>query len=122
MRSTPVTTWLENLEEQRDFNCRHSPPRFTIQKLLRAARLACCTSAHTSVVSFSDSVCAIQAVEAGEKFLAETRAHDDLNLWPDVEDPATQHAMCARIVQILEAFKRLHKKTVKDYPMLKNGK
>ncbi|KUI67411.1 Transaldolase [Cytospora mali] len=52
---------------------------------------------------------------------AETRAHDDLNLWPNVEDPATQHPMSARIVQILETYKRLYKETGKEQPLLKNA-
>lgn len=55
-------------------------------------------------------------------FSSETRAHDDLKLWPDVEDPATQHPMSARIVQILETYKRLYKETGKDQPLLKNAR
>lgn len=53
--------------------------------------------------------------------LAETRAHDELKLWPDVEDPATQHPMSARIVQILETYKKLYKETGKEQPLLKNA-
>ncbi|KAH0499799.1 hypothetical protein TgHK011_006965 [Trichoderma gracile] len=51
----------------------------------------------------------------------ETRAHDDLSLWPDVEDPATQHPMSARIFQILETYRRLYKETGKEQPLLKNA-
>lgn len=51
----------------------------------------------------------------------ETRAHDELKLWPDVEDPATQHPMSARIVQILETYKKLYKETGKEQPLLKNA-
>lgn len=53
--------------------------------------------------------------------LPETRAHDDLKLWPDVEDPATQHPMSFRIVQILETYKQLYKETGKEQPLLKNA-
>ncbi|KAL9474277.1 hypothetical protein ACSS6W_008657 [Trichoderma asperelloides] len=52
---------------------------------------------------------------------AETRAHDDLSLWPDVEDPATQHPMSARVFQILETYRRLYKETGKEQPLLKNA-
>ncbi|ORY04478.1 hypothetical protein BCR34DRAFT_491488 [Clohesyomyces aquaticus] len=54
-------------------------------------------------------------------FNAETRAHDDLSLWPNVEDPATQHTMSARIVHILETYKQLYKETGKEQPLLKNA-
>ncbi|RFU81094.1 transaldolase [Trichoderma arundinaceum] len=44
---------------------------------------------------------AIACSQAGMLYISpyfnETRAHDDLSLWPDVEDPATQHPMSARI-------------------------
>ncbi|KAJ6443393.1 transaldolase [Purpureocillium lavendulum] len=51
----------------------------------------------------------------------ETRAHDDLSLWPDVEDPATQHPMSARVFQILETYRRLYKETGREQPLLKNA-
>lgn len=54
--------------------------------------------------------------------VVETRAHDDLSLWPNVEDPASQHTMSARIVQILETYKRLYKETGKEQPLLKNAR
>jgi transaldolase len=50
------------------------------------------------------------------------RAHAELSLWPDVEDPATQHTMSARMVQILETYKRLYKETGKDQPMVKSAR
>lgn len=52
----------------------------------------------------------------------EVRAHDDNKLWPDVEDPATQHPMSARLVQILETYKRMYKETGKEQPLLKNAR
>lgn len=52
---------------------------------------------------------------------SETRAHDDRTLWPDVEDPATQHTMSARTLQILETYARLYKETGKQQPLLKQA-
>lgn len=49
----------------------------------------------------------------------EIPAHTDLSLWPDVEDPATQHPMSARIVQIQDTYKRLYKATGKTQPRMK---
>ncbi|KAK5994338.1 Transaldolase [Cladobotryum mycophilum] len=54
-------------------------------------------------------------------YFNETRAHDDLSLWPDVEDPTTQHPMSARVFQILETYRRLYKETGKEQPLLKNA-
>ncbi|KAK2762454.1 transaldolase b [Colletotrichum kahawae] len=56
------------------------------------------------------------------KFAREVRAHDEPDtLWPNVEDPATQHPMSARIVQIIETYKRLYKETGKEQPLVKNA-
>jgi transaldolase len=57
-----------------------------------------------------------------EFFVTEVRAHADLALWPDVEDPATQHTMSARMIQILETYKRLYKETGKEQPMVKSAR
>ncbi|KAG9603132.1 aldolase, partial [Aureobasidium melanogenum] len=54
-------------------------------------------------------------------YFNETKAHDDLELWPDVEDPATQHTMSARTLQILETYARLYKETGKEQPLLKQA-
>jgi transaldolase len=68
---------------------------------------------------------AIACSQAGMLYISpyfnEVRAHDDLSLWPDVEDPATQHTMSARVVQILDTYKRLYKETGKEQPLLKNA-
>lgn len=53
---------------------------------------------------------------------AEVRAHAQLELWPNVADPATQHTMSARMVQILETYKRLYKETGKEQPMVKSAR
>lgn len=49
----------------------------------------------------------------------EISAHFDLSLWPNVEDPATQHPMSARIVQMLDTYKRLFKETGRPQPKMK---
>ncbi|CAM1503319.1 Fc.00g080950.m01.CDS01 [Cosmosporella sp. VM-42] len=69
---------------------------------------------------------AIACSQAGMLYISpyynEVRAHDEPDtLWPNVEDPATQHPMSARIVQILEVYKRLYKETGKEQPLLKNA-
>lgn len=37
----------------------------------------------------------------------EVRAHKEADLWPDVEDPATQHPMSARMIHIRDAYAKL---------------
>lgn len=54
-------------------------------------------------------------------YFNEVRAHADLKLWPNVEDPATQHTMSARMIHILETYKRLAKETGKEQPMVKSA-
>jgi transaldolase len=69
---------------------------------------------------------AIAASQAGCLYISpyfnEVKAHDDPKLWPDVEDPATQHTMSARTMQILETYARLYKETGKDQPLLKQAR
>ncbi|KAI2640215.1 hypothetical protein GGS21DRAFT_537918 [Xylaria nigripes] len=66
---------------------------------------------------------AIACSQAGCLYISpyfnEIRAHSDLTLWPDVEDPATEHPNSPRIMQIIETFKRLHKETGKEQPFVK---
>ncbi|KAF3798195.1 Transaldolase [Colletotrichum gloeosporioides] len=69
---------------------------------------------------------AIACSQAGMLYISpyynEVRAHDEPDtLWPNVEDPATQHPMSARIVQIIETYKRLYKETGKEQPLVKNA-
>lgn len=54
--------------------------------------------------------------------ILEIRANLDLSLWPNVEDPATQHTMSARLIQMLETYRRLYKETGKPQPLIKNAK
>jgi transaldolase len=53
---------------------------------------------------------------------AEVKAHDNRELWPKSDDPATLHPMSARLVQILETYKRLYKETGQEQPFLKNAR
>ncbi|KAF6839843.1 transaldolase b [Colletotrichum musicola] len=69
---------------------------------------------------------AIACSQAGMLYISpyynEVRAHDEPDtLWPNVEDPAMQHPMSARIVQIIETYKRLYKETGKEQPLVKNA-
>ncbi|KAE8396219.1 hypothetical protein BDV23DRAFT_177767 [Aspergillus alliaceus] len=51
----------------------------------------------------------------------EVCARDDPSQWPDVEDPAIEHTMSARILQMLEMYRRLPKETGKQQPLIKNA-
>ncbi|KAK1978322.1 hypothetical protein LZ30DRAFT_800514 [Colletotrichum cereale] len=69
---------------------------------------------------------AIACSQAGMIYISpyynEVRAHDEPDtLWPNVEDPATQHPMSARIVQIIETYKRMYKESGKEQPFVKNA-
>lgn len=66
----------------------------------------------------------LRAPEACVSFLTERNLlvpcyHADAKLWPDVEDPALEHPMSARLVQILDTYQRLRKVTGKEQPLLK---
>ncbi|KAM0189334.1 hypothetical protein ACHAPA_007888 [Fusarium lateritium] len=45
--------------------------------------------------------------------------HADRKQWPDVEDPALEHPMSPRIVQIQNIYKRLREETGREQPLLK---
>ncbi|KAL4764912.1 uncharacterized protein BDW70DRAFT_129065 [Aspergillus foveolatus] len=68
---------------------------------------------------------AIAASQAGCLYISpyfnEIRANFNLSLWPNVEDPATQHTMSARLMQMLEMYRRLYKETGKTQPLIKNA-
>lgn len=49
----------------------------------------------------------------------ETRAHVEMELWPDVEDPASQHPMANRMIHIRQTLDRLAKETGKAQPHIK---
>lgn len=49
----------------------------------------------------------------------EIRAHNDLSLWPNVQDPATQHPMSGRVLNMMHAYKRLYDQTGKPQPKMK---
>ncbi|RXG48080.1 hypothetical protein VDGE_04527 [Verticillium dahliae] len=68
---------------------------------------------------------AIACSQAGMLYISpyynEVLAHDEPELWPNVKDPAVEHPMSARIVQIIETYKRLFRETGKDQPLVKNA-
>ncbi|KAJ7497726.1 hypothetical protein FB451DRAFT_1121453 [Mycena latifolia] len=68
---------------------------------------------------------AIASSQAGCLYISpyynEVRAHAEEKLWPKSEDPATQHPMSHRMMQILETYKRLYKETGKPQPMIKSA-
>ncbi|KAK4500949.1 hypothetical protein PRZ48_006755 [Zasmidium cellare] len=45
--------------------------------------------------------------------------HNNLKLWPNVKDPALDHPMSSRLVQILDAYRRMRNNTGREQPMLK---
>ncbi|KAJ7140699.1 hypothetical protein C8R44DRAFT_866399 [Mycena epipterygia] len=68
---------------------------------------------------------AIASSQAGCLYISpyynEVRAHADLKLWPNSEDPALEHPMSHRMMQMLETYKRLYKETGKPQPMIKSA-
>ncbi|KAJ6631155.1 hypothetical protein B0H10DRAFT_2159954 [Mycena sp. CBHHK59/15] len=68
---------------------------------------------------------AIASSQAGCLYISpyynEVRAHADLKLWPNVQDPATEHPMSHRMMQMLETYKRMYKETGKPQPMIKSA-
>jgi len=68
---------------------------------------------------------ALAASQAGCLYISpyfnEVRAHADHRLWPQSDDPATQHPMSARMVQMIEAYRYLEKKTGKPQPWIKSA-
>ncbi|GME25685.1 aldolase [Neofusicoccum parvum] len=66
---------------------------------------------------------AIAASQAGCLYISpyynEVKAHADPALWPNVADPALDHTMSARMIQMLETYKRLYKETGKEQPLVK---
>ncbi|KAL4910537.1 hypothetical protein BDW74DRAFT_184429 [Aspergillus multicolor] len=74
----------------------------------------------TSLFSVAQAIAASQAgcLSISPYFnLPWYHAHPDL--WPDVEDPALDHPMTPRIIQIMEIYRGLERETVKVQPMLK---
>lgn len=62
----------------------------------------------------------MQHVVENAKAYTEVRAHDmTTKLWPDVQDPALGHTMSARMIQMLETYKRLYDETGREQPMVK---
>lgn len=54
-------------------------------------------------------------------YFNETPAHDDLTLWPDVQDRHRAHER-SQVWQILETYRRLYREAGKERPLLKNAR
>lgn len=74
----------------------------------------------TALFSVHQAIAASQAeMLAISPYFNETRAHVQVELWPDVEDPATQHPMANRMIHIRDTYKKLAKETGKTQPLVK---
>jgi transaldolase len=74
----------------------------------------------TALFSVHQAIAASQAeMLAISPYFNETRAHVQVELWPDVEDPATQHPMANRMIHIRDTYKKLAKETGKTQPLIK---
>ncbi|CAK7241279.1 MAG: hypothetical protein STHCBS139747_002739 [Sporothrix thermara] len=54
-------------------------------------------------------------------YFNDVRAHDDRSIWPVVSDPAVEHPNAARLVQILDLYRRQYAATGQRQPLLKNA-
>jgi transaldolase len=52
-------------------------------------------------------------------FVTEIKAHDDRKLWPKLNDPALEHPMSPRVLQILETYRQLYLDTKQEQPLMK---
>ncbi|KAJ7217683.1 hypothetical protein GGX14DRAFT_516868 [Mycena pura] len=66
---------------------------------------------------------AIASSQAGCLYISpyynEFLAHANHKFWPKSDDPAIEHTMSHRMMQMLETYKRLYKKTGQEQPMIK---
>ncbi|KAJ7347085.1 hypothetical protein DFH08DRAFT_870221 [Mycena albidolilacea] len=90
---------------------------------MNACRILLDEGIRTLGTSLFSVVQAIAASQAGCLYISpyfnEIPAHNDRSLWPATEDPALEHPMSHRLMQILETYKRLYKETGKEQPMIK---
>ncbi|GFZ45842.1 hypothetical protein JCM24511_03574 [Saitozyma sp. JCM 24511] len=76
----------------------------------------------TSLFSLPQAIAASQAgMLSISPYYNEVRAHVEVDLWPDVEDPATQHPMSYRMIHIRDTYRKLAKETGKTQPMIKSA-
>ena len=62
----------------------------------------------TSLFSLPQAIAAAQAnMLSISPYFNEVRAHVEYGLWPDVEDPATQHPMAARMIYIRDTYAKM---------------
>ncbi|WVQ78620.1 hypothetical protein IAT38_000706 [Cryptococcus sp. DSM 104549] len=76
----------------------------------------------TSLFSLAQAIASSQAgMLSISPYYNEVRAHVEYPLWPDVEDPATQHPMSYRMRHIRDTYDRLAKETGKVQPLIKSA-
>ncbi|KAJ6573382.1 hypothetical protein DFH09DRAFT_915935 [Mycena vulgaris] len=74
----------------------------------------------TSLFSLAQAIASSQAdCLYISPYYNKVHAHADLKLWPSSEDPAVEHPMSHRMMQILETYKHLYKETGKPQPTIK---
>ncbi|EGX88859.1 transaldolase [Cordyceps militaris CM01] len=90
---------------------------------LRAGRMLLDEGIRTLGTSLFGVPQAVAASQAGclsiSPYLNFSWYHADRTQWPDVADPALEHPMAPRLVQILHAYKKLADATGQPQPMLK---
>ncbi|RJE18938.1 Transaldolase [Aspergillus sclerotialis] len=79
------------------------------------------SQASVSLSALTSTVCTTSNIFEEFHLISKTVPwfHTDRKQWPDVEDPALEHPMSPRIMQIQETYARLYKETGKVQPMLK---
>jgi transaldolase len=76
----------------------------------------------TSLFSLHQAIAASQAgCLSISPYFNEVRAHAEVEMWPNSDDPATKHPMSYRMIHIAETYKRLEKETGKTQPMIKSA-
>ncbi|KAK8869560.1 hypothetical protein IAR55_000127 [Kwoniella newhampshirensis] len=76
----------------------------------------------TSLFSLPQAIACSQAdMLSISPYFNEVRAHVEVDLWPDVEDPATQHPFSFRMRHIRDTYDRLAKETGKTQPLIKGA-
>ncbi|WWD16179.1 hypothetical protein CI109_100604 [Kwoniella shandongensis] len=76
----------------------------------------------TSLFSLPQAIACSQAgMLSISPYFNEVRAHVENDLWPDVEDPATQHPLSFRMRHIRDTYDRLAKETGKTQPLIKGA-
>ena len=90
--------------------------------LFGLAQAIACSQARCLSISpyYNGAYYLVYPVVYGTNF-TDVRVHTDRTAWPETKDPAVEHPNSPRILQILEAYRRLYKETGQDQPLMKNA-